>query len=139
MLPLGPCCHSFGYVGLLLSLFSPFFFFSFSCILQLPISLNPYWFFCLYKPHWTNVDLPFFINFHIVLFDLINSNFELSEESIARPISNIPPIRASRAVDEDLYKISPQLLHYKPTRVIHFLSFFFRRKILIFFFKVTKL
>ncbi|WMV46701.1 hypothetical protein MTR67_040086, partial [Solanum verrucosum] len=27
-----------------------------------------------------------------------------------------PPRRAPKAVDEDLYKISPQLLHSKPTR-----------------------
>ncbi|TMX05215.1 hypothetical protein EJD97_000959 [Solanum chilense] len=47
-----------------------------------------------------------------------NCEYEYDEEK--KDISIVPPppppIRASKAVDEDLYKISPQLLHYKPTR-----------------------
>lgn len=39
------------------------------------------------------------------------------EDTITAPPPPPPPKRAPKAVDEDLYKISPQLLHSKPTRV----------------------
>ncbi|KAK6780242.1 hypothetical protein RDI58_022426 [Solanum bulbocastanum] len=46
-------------------------------------------------------------------------NCEYDEDKIDSstvPPSPPPPKRAPKAVDEDLYKISPQLLHSKPTR-----------------------